>query len=61
MTTKKDKPTTMIRKILTNNTGVSVKNFFMFAVTIVSLLLLLVVAFAIVWEVVRTNSIKQEW
>lgn len=61
MTTKKDKPTSMIRNILTNNTGMSVKSFFMFAVTIVALLLLLVVAFAIVWECVRTNRVTLDF
>ena len=46
-----------IKNLITNNTGVSIKNFFLFGVFILGAILLLVVAFILIWDVIHNNSI----
>lgn len=49
-----------MRNLVTNNTGVSVKSFFVVAVTFVGIFILLVVCFAIIWEVVATGKTTEQ-
>lgn len=45
------------QKLINNNTGVSSKNFFLIAVTIIGCILLLVPAFTLTFEVITTSTI----
>ena len=47
-------------KLLQNNSGVSAKAFFLIAVTIVGTVMLVVIAFCMIWEVTRTNQINAD-
>ena len=47
-------------KLIRNNTGVSSKNFFLVSVTLVGILLLLIVAFILIWEVIRNGTIQTD-
>ena len=47
-------------KLLQNNSGVSAKSFFLIAVTIVGTVMLVVIAFCMIWEVTRTNQINAD-
>ena len=44
-------------KLISNNTGVSSKNFFLIVVTLIGCLLLLVPAFTLIFEVIFTHTI----
>lgn len=44
-----------MQKLLTNNTGVSAKSAFMLGIMLMGCIILLVLCFAIIWEVVRTD------
>lgn len=46
----------LLKQLLTNNSGVSMKSFFMFVLTITGVFILLVLCFAIIWEVIYTNA-----
>lgn len=45
------------QKLVNNNTGVSSKNFFLIIVTLIGCLLLMVPAFSLVFEVIKTSTI----
>ena len=47
-------------KLIRNNTGVSSKNFFLVMVTLVGILLLLIVAFVLIWEVIQNGTIQTD-
>lgn len=47
-------------KLIKNNTGVSSKNFFLVMVTLVGILLLLIVAFVLIWEVIQNGTIQTD-
>lgn len=47
-------------KLLTNNSGVSAKSFFLIAVTVVGTVMLAVIAFCMIWEVTRTNQVNAD-
>ena len=49
-----------MRNLVTNDTGVSVKSFFVVAVTFIGIFILLVVCFAIIWEVVATGKTTEQ-
>lgn len=50
----------IMKSLITNNTGVSVKSFFVIAVTFIGVFILLVVCFAILWEVIHTNKTSEQ-
>ena len=45
-------------KLISNNTGVSSKNFFLIVVTLIGCLLLLVPVFTLIFEVIFTHTIR---
>lgn len=47
-----------LRKLISNNSGVSSKNFFLVLVTLIGCLLLLVPAFALTFEVILNSTIN---
>lgn len=47
-------------KLLQNNSGVSAKSFFLIAVTVVGTMMLVVIAFCMIWEVTRTNQVNAD-
>ena len=46
------------KKLLTNNTGYSIKNWFLYGVTIVGILLLVIVGFVLVWDVLKDGTVS---
>ena len=46
------------KKLLTNNTGYSIKNWFLYGVTIVGILLLLIVGFVLVFDVLKDGTVS---
>ena len=48
----------MLKKLIQNNTGVSSKNFFLVAVTIIGFILLLVPAIVLIIEVIANHTIS---
>lgn len=49
-----------LKKLITNNTGVSSKSFFLVVLTVIGCLLLIVPAFTLVYEVIATGSIATD-
>lgn len=49
-----------IKKLVMNNTGVSSKNFFLIAVTIIGLILLLIPAAILIIEVIYNHTIRTD-
>jgi len=47
-------------KLVSNNTGVSSKNFFLVTVTIAGIILLLIPAFVLIVEVIYNHTIKTD-
>lgn len=60
MTPKEKNDGSFMRKLITNNSGVSSKSFFLVAVTLIGCLLLLIVGFILVWEVIKTGTIHTD-
>lgn len=50
----------LLMSLIKNNTGVSSKNFFLVMVTLVGILLLLIVAFVLIWEVIQNGTIQTD-
>lgn len=59
-TGKKKKKMGLFRALITNNSGLSSKSFFLVSVTIIGMILLLVPAFTLVFEVVFTHTIATD-
>lgn len=49
-----------MRKLIQNNSGVSSKSFFLVVVTCIGCLLLLIVGFVLVFEVIKSGTIKTD-
>lgn len=60
MNTFRKKRMGLFRALITNNSGLSSKSFFLVAVTIIGIILLLVPAFTLVVEVVFTHTIATD-
>lgn len=50
----------LISKLITNNTGVSSKNFFLVMVTLIGLILLLIPAIVLLVEILHTHTIHTD-
>lgn len=57
---KKKKKMGLFRALITNNSGLSSKSFFLVSVTIIGMILLLVPAFTLIVEVVFTHTIATD-
>nr|DAP38048.1 MAG TPA: hypothetical protein [Crassvirales sp.] len=54
------KMSTLLGKLIKNNTGVSSKNFFLVTATIIGLVLLLIPAVVLLIEIISTHTIKTD-
>lgn len=59
-TGKKKKKMGLFRALITNNSGLSSKSFFLVSVTVIGMILLLVPAFTLIVEVVFTHTIATD-
>jgi MFS-type transporter involved in bile tolerance (Atg22 family) len=48
------------KKLLSNNTGYSIKSWFLYGVTIVGLALLIVVGFVMMWDVLQDGKVESD-
>lgn len=57
---KKEKKMGLFRALITNNSGLSSKSFFLVSVTVIGMILLMVPAFVLIMEVVFTHTIATD-